>query len=335
MPGADDPASIPFILCFDVEPDEIDVQLGPRPWLGFERLVERVADLRAQLSDTTGRPARLNWFLRMDPQIAVSHGAPGWAADRYGDALEALRAAGDEIGVHPHAWRHVGGAARWVADHGDAEWVDACIRMSFEAYELAFGRPCRSVRFGDRFFSSRAIALAASLGARHDLTLEPGSPAMARMHRAPATGRIPSMMGVPRYAYTALAADPLRPRPSSTTGPGVAIRMIPLTSLNPDPILPAWRRLARRVRHPGRDLHRPAGLFAEAWPPGRFWASVEAELEAAERPYLAFAVRSDVPLHAGLNAAFEDKLAALLRRPLVKRLSFTTPDAVPVLPREP
>ncbi|MFL5679375.1 MAG: hypothetical protein ACJ77B_02095 [Chloroflexota bacterium] len=296
--------------------------------MGFERLVERIATLRGELGDATGRPVRLNWFLRMDPQIAVSHGDPGWVADHYGDRLEALRSAGDEIGVHPHAWRHVPKPSRWVADHGDASWVDECIRMSFSSYEAAFGRPCRSVRFGDRFVSARAIETAASLGALYDLSVEPGSPRMKAMHAADATGWIPSMMGAPRFAYSPSCDNPFRPASADDRGP--AIRMIPLTSLNPDPILSRWRRVARRARHPGSDLHRPSALFAEAWDAATFWRSVEAEIDRAERPYLAFAVRSDVPLRAGLNAPFEDKLAALRRLPLAGRLSFATPDAVPM-----
>jgi hypothetical protein len=147
---------IPVVLCFDVEPDEREVGLEIGSWLGFERLIGRIGSLRQELATLTSRPVRFNWFLRMDPQIAESHGRVGWVAERYWDQLQGLRAAGDGIGVHPHCWRWSAERKRWIADHGDPDWVDHCIRVSFETYEAAFGEPCRLVRFGDRFLSGPA-----------------------------------------------------------------------------------------------------------------------------------------------------------------------------------
>jgi hypothetical protein len=62
------------------------------------------------------------------------------------------------------------------------------------------------------------------------------------------------------------------------------------------------------------------------WPARPFWEGVEGYLEAADRPHLTFAVRSDAPIRASSIAAFDDKIAMLLDLPLAKRLVFTTPD---------
>jgi hypothetical protein len=316
------------VLCFDVEPDEAEVEMEPRPWVGFERLVERIGPLREQLTQATGRPARFNWFVRMDPQIAASHGDPGWAADRYGDRLSALREAGDTIGLHPHAWRRAADPGRWVADHGNPDWVDHCIRVSYETYAAVLGEPCRAQRSGDMFVTERTVRLAAQLGCRFDLTVEPGSPARDSLHvGAAATGRIPDQTRAPRGPYRPSVRDALRPADPERPEDDGGLWMIPLTAIDWSPFLPPWRRLARRVRHPLGVRHRTATLFG---PRGgeTFWRILERDLSAMARPYLAFAVRSDMPLRPDLDGSVEEKLAALVASPLVRKLEFTTPEAV-------
>jgi hypothetical protein len=316
---------VPFALCIDVEPDDIEIDLAPRPWVGFERLVGRASALRASLGEATARAARFSWFLRMDPQIAESHGSPRWVADRYGDAIAALREQGDVIGLHPHAWRWLPQRRKWIADHGDAAWIDNCLRTSIAAYETAFGERCRFVRWGDRFLSARAIALEAMLGAEFDLTVEPGAPQLRSMHpRAAATGSLISMEYAPREPYRPSRNDP---RVAATTpSDDVGLWEVPLTALDPDPVLSPLRWFGRRVRHYGRPLHRPASMVAPMWPAVPFWQGVQDYLTTAPRPHLAFAVRSDVPIRAESIAALDAKFAALQDLPLRRRLAFTTPD---------
>ncbi|MFL5674650.1 MAG: hypothetical protein ACJ779_06570 [Chloroflexota bacterium] len=324
---------IPTILCFDVEPDDIEVPTGAPPWAGFERLVERADAWRERLTIATRRPVRFSWFLRMDPQIAEAYGTPGWVVDRYGGQLDRLRAAGDVIGLHPHALRLTATPGRWVADHADAEWVDQCVDMAYEAYRVAFGEPCRAQRFGDRFISARALRRAVELGARYDLSVEPGARRLASLHPGmAATGRSPDMRDAPREPYRPSRDDPIRPDVTGSEHPGradttTAPWMIPLTSVDPHPMLPAWRRAARRVRHPGGPWHRPATLAAP-WPADGFWGVIERELDAMARPYLAFAVRSDVSVKPAQIGPIEEKIARLQTLPIAERLEFTTPDAV-------
>ena len=118
--------TIPVLICIDVEPDARDVDVRARAdWKGFEETFRLFEELRPRASDAAGAPARFNWFLRMDPQVAVAYGSAGWAAERYGPQFESLCAAGDELGLHTHAWRSVGDG--WVTDHGDQAWVNHCV----------------------------------------------------------------------------------------------------------------------------------------------------------------------------------------------------------------
>jgi hypothetical protein len=103
--------------------------------------------------------------------------------------------------------------------------------------------------------------------------------------------------------------------------------MIPLSSVDWDPLLPAWRRAARRIRRPRAARHRTAALY-RGWPHPRFWQLIARELTAMPKPYLAFAVRSDAPIRPRAASALEGSLAALRRDPLVERLAFVTPDAI-------
>lgn len=311
-----------------MEPDAREVSLEPLPWLGFEHLFDRARLLRHQLAALTGRPVQFNWFLRMDPQIATSYGHAGWVAERYERELALLRAAGDGFGLHPHCWRWSQAQWRWVADHGDPDWVDHCVRMSFETYDAVFGEPCRLIRFGDRFVSGRAVRLAAELGARFDLTVEPGMPGVRSLGRGSvATGRIPGQGRAPREPYRPSARDPVRPADGDDAASGVGLWMIPLTAIDPDALVPVWRRIGRRIKRPRSPRHRTAALVA-AWSAPKFWLSIEEVLESSGRPYLAFAMRSDTLIRPALEAAFEEKMSALRAWPHARRLSFVTPDNV-------
>jgi hypothetical protein len=104
--------------------------------------------------------------------------------------------------------------------------------------------------------------------------------------------------------------------------------MIPLTTLDAEPVLPLWRRVARRVRHPVGPRYRPAPLVAELWPGAAFWKAVEEYLDSASWPHLAFAVRTDAPLAPVQMRSLDDKLGTLATLPLARRLEFTTPAGV-------
>jgi hypothetical protein len=191
---------IPIAIIIDVEPDERETDLSaPRDWEGFEKTSEFFKKLRPQLENATQEAANFSWFFRMDPQIAKTYGTPEWVAKRYPELIEEFTAAGDELGLHPHAWRWDEASSDWIADLGNQEWVNHCIRMGFEAFEKSFKRPCRSFRFGNHWMNDVTLELVERLGARFELTVEPGQKKFFVLDRY--TGSLPDYLNVPRRPY--------------------------------------------------------------------------------------------------------------------------------------
>ena len=323
---SDSAHTVPISVMVDVEPDDpAPSGREPRPWLGFEAWVERVKPLREDLERLTGRSVHFSWFLRMDPQVTLLHGDPAWAADAYGPQLDALRSAGDEIALHPHAWRWQDPPGRWLHDLGDAGWVETSVATSFEAYERAFGVQCRSHRFGARFISPALIRQVADLGARVDTTVEPGALPMRTLDASEAsTGSLPDARPAPRHPYRPSALDPMRVDDASTEPEKEGLWILPVTAFDPAPALPRWRQVARRVRFAGQLRHRPAELWSPI-PGDVFWRLAQRSLGDVERPYLCLAVRSDALIRPALASAVNAKLEALASSSLVERLSFSTP----------
>jgi hypothetical protein len=223
---------LPIAICIDVEPDEraIDPRVAA-DWLGFEKTFEFFERLRPQLEDVTGAAAHFSWFVRMDPQIAQAYGSPAWSVARYGKLLDRLLASGDEIGLHIHAWRWDEAFGNWIADMGNQEWVDSCVRMGFAAFEQSLKRPCRSFRFGDHWMNNATLDLVERLGARFDLTAEPGRKML--LIPEPRTGFPPD--------YSLTPSQPYRPSKTNFTecSDSTARRLwvVPLSTFDSDRVL--------------------------------------------------------------------------------------------------
>jgi hypothetical protein len=164
----------PIVICIDVEPDErlIDPKLR-EPWTGFDATFEFFNKARLRFQAATGQPVHFSWFLRMDPQIAHSYGSADWVVRQYASLIEGIRRAGDAIGLHIHAWRWEESLGNWVVDL-DQAWVDHCVRLGFESFQASLNETCAYFRFGDLWINDATLALIAELGARIDLTPEPG-----------------------------------------------------------------------------------------------------------------------------------------------------------------
>ena len=315
------PNTLPVILCVDVEPYNRQINPGGgEDWEGVEESARYFDSLRNRVEETAGAPAHFNWFFRMDPQIERAYGSPGWAAQRYGEVIERLDAAGDELGLHTHAWRWDEGAGRWVTDHDDPRWVEHCVRMSFEAYREAFGRDCASFRFGDRWMNDETMDLLESLGVKYELTLEPGRiPRPYPADKSP-VGTLPDFVGVPRRPYRPSRRDFREPEPGDERD----LWAIPMsTGKEPGRFV----RVKRAAAALGLDLRKrndtvPLNLGLDA---ALFRALTESWLEAAEEKYLALIVRSDNSLPSRGRAHVEENLDFLLSHPLAPRLRFTTP----------
>jgi len=327
---------IPVLFCIDVETDERPESPGDRqPWDGFEATWELFESFRPRLVDGTGAEVRISWHLRMDPQVEKLYGTPTYAVDAHPKLIDAIFQRGDVIGVHPHSFRWDEGLGNWVCDHGSQGWMEYVVGMSFDAYASSLGRQCVQVRFGDYWMSNAATALLERLGARFDLTIEPGIPPMPTLETEfPYTGSLPGFEGAPQEPYHPAADDFRRADPAAG-----GLWMVPLSSASSrarapvppvNPILePARtiRALGRRVRHPVRTVRPPMQTLSpwKRWrSPEVFWRTAERLLTRLERPYLAFAIRSDIPFQPIQVDSFRGIMENLLRRPLVRNLRFTT-----------
>lgn len=321
---------IPVLVTVDCEPDEREPRDGTAAWAGFERVHALLSAWRPRLAAATGRPARYGWYWRADPQIAAAFGDAAWGLVRYRAVLEQATAAGDEIGLHPHGWRPTD--AGWLVDHGDPSWIEHCVRMAFAAFEDALGRPCRSVRFGDGWLNAATLALCQRLGARYDLTLEPGRPPLRSLKPGERdTGGLPDRRGMARH--------PLRLRPAS--GPGQALWLIPVATAALPPVallraVLASRRLAGHgMRQVCRQRSRMLPLYLDAHP-ALFRPMLAAVLGASARPHAGLALRTDAGRDPARLGWVEGNLAWLLRCPWRHRFAFATPaEALALLGLEP
>ena len=210
---ADRSTEIPVVFCFDVEPDpRVYDRSSPPPWAGFERCAEGIQARRERLSEVAGRPVVFTWFLRLDPQIEQTWGSPTWVAERYGHVLAELTEAGDQLGLHTHAWRWNAQSGTWFNDLQDPAWSERCLSMGLDAFETAFGRKCETHRGGDRFLNAEMLDVMEKRGVKIDLTVEPGLPPL---HAEQGEGWSPDYRRAPTRPYHASpesfpAADPTR-----------------------------------------------------------------------------------------------------------------------------
>jgi hypothetical protein len=314
---------IPVILSVDVEPDGFFIDRDkPIPWDGAEASFAFFQGLRQRVAGVTGSPARFSWFLRMDPQVEETYGSAAWAAANYASQLRECLAQGDEIGLHVHAYRWDDGRKTWVIDHGNPEWVARCIRVSFGAFREAFGRDCASLRMGDRWMSGEALALARSLGARFDLTLEPGKPTQPSYHLdKPYTGSLPDYRGVPAAPYHPSPSDYRRPDPDAREG----LWMIPQSCAAVDALGPL-RKLFSRLTGPGRLAAPGSQTLNLERPPAFFRLQADTVLARLGNPHLAIVLRSDLFTRPKGVRNLQRNLDFLLSRPETRDFRFATPE---------
>ncbi len=201
-------STLPTVLCIDVEPEYRELKSATEGWLGLEETFRILRVFRNRWGDATGESPRFSWFIRMDPQIEQIYGSAGWAADHYRDLFDEATLAGDSIGLHVHAWRWEPAKERWIADHGNPDWIETSVASSLSAFKESFGRPARTFRFGDRWMDDRTVELLESGGVRFDLTVEPGHRAQPALRRAEfATGFLPDYSAVPQRPYQPSVSD--------------------------------------------------------------------------------------------------------------------------------
>ena len=312
---------LPVIFCIDVEPDARQVDPADNgSWAGFEATAEFFNDLRPCLEETTGAPAKFSWFLRMDPQVERVYGSASWVVHQYGNLIEQLERAGDEIGLHTHAWRWDDSTREWIADHGDQLWVEHCVRTSFRAYEESLDRPCRSFRFGDHWMNNETMHLLESLGVEFDLTIEPGIRDVKELNKGEgATG--------PRANYVSVPTNPFRPSKVDFRRPGnrsaLNLWSIPLSTgrrliTKPGPLAPIKRAVSTfKWRHQPLPLN-PAIAQHE------FNSILNCLLSSEAISYIAPVVRTDAAIKNGPK--LKQNMETMLTHRHVSRFRFVKPN---------
>ena len=308
--------TVPVVLCIDCEPDPRMVDpADPPPLEGYRRVQEFFTTWRERTSELTGVPVHLNWFFRMDPQIATSYGDAGVFVDQHAAFVERVRAAGDGLGVHPHAWRWDRTNGGWVADLANADFVRECLETAVEAFHSSIGHAPELLRFGDAYLDDDVVDAAERAGIRYDLTLEPGQPSRPVPETAEgelATAWLPDWRRVPRVPYQPAAGDYRRPSDSPRT-----IRLVPLSS-GPRWLGRSVRARAAAFRAHGRHGWKQRDPLYMALPywtgPNSFGEMLRRTLAVQTQPYLAFAIRTDWALRPDHRRNIERSLDALLAR---------------------
>lgn len=308
--ASDDP--IPVVLNIDVEPDgpgHLVPDGGSR--LGIDATRRWVDEIRDRAEARSGRSASVGWLVRCDPQIEEVYGSATHLVDAEPALFARAAERGDDVGLHIHAWRR-DPEEGWVDDYGNDDWLVECTDRSFAAFAEAFGRPCRSVSFGNRFLGPVAIARLAHHGATVDLTGEPANGPVADGDWPHVRGEIPDYRRMPR-----------RPHPLC---PGVT--ELPMTAGRKRLGLRPKAHLSRMRRHGLRErLDQPVQLGGKDVPGVSFGALMADALRRQARPYLSFAVRSDGILDPVQRPRLVGRLDELLARPEAERFWFVTPDA--------
>lgn len=294
---------VSMLFCIDAEPDEFMPQRGqPGDWTSCERLLRDVDDIRRGLTRASGRDAHLNWFLRADPQLALSDGDAAVGLRRFASDWMRMAELGDALGVHPHGQRWSDALQAWRCPSDDAAWAIHCLDTAVTAFRDVLGRTPAALRFGNRFMSLSLLRHAARCGIGFDLTTEPGYPGRTGADAMGEVGPCPDYRAWPRSPY--------RPGPDDLSRPG-----LPGQGL-------AWVVPMASVPVDGAPDTRRYETVMLRLPPPQFRRALDAALDRKEASHFAFVGRCDM---FGSEAA-RANLAQLRDHPQAHRFAFETPE---------
>jgi hypothetical protein len=326
--SADTP--IPVVLGIDVEPDlRLTDPARPERWDGFERLYPFMMELRGRLANRHGTPPRFCWFFRLDPQIAETYGDAAWPLKHYAREVAAILDAGDEVGVHTHAYRWQPSRATWLVDTADTAWVNHCIASSFETFEMTLRQPCRAHKFGDRWMTNDAVAALEALGTRVDVTLEPGVNSSVIRGDEIHTAVPIDCTHTPRHLYQPSPHDFRIPAQLGTR----RIWLLPLSTWQVPWHLQLPRRLYHRLRPaysgptPGDESSRVTVTLRLGFRPYLFRALVKRLLASGDVAHMGLVSRSSDGMSADQLQRIASNLMALAAHPHADRLRFVGPEA--------
>ena len=262
------------------------------------------------------------WLFRLDAQIAETYGEPEWPLKQYASLVEKTRNQGDEIGIHTHPYRWDIQREEWIAEYGDQDWVDFCLRLSFDAYRRCLGENPRSCSMGNQWMNNETVKTLEELGAKYDLTLlsetdsKGFTPELGRF-----TGNFQSYKNVPWYPYHPATDDFRVPDNQKESG----FWMIPAPT---QMVKRRGERIQSLVEFAKRKIRRqpkPTSKFLIRKGPASFRDSFDYLIEKSEHPYCLFTLRTALFGIPQLVERLNDCFDFLLSHPHSKRFVFTTP----------
>jgi hypothetical protein len=201
-------------------------------------------------------------------------------------------------------------------------------------------------KFGGRFINTATMNLVGRLGVPIDTTVEPGAPAEppGEHHGGIFRGTTADFSSAPRRPYRPDANNFCR----EATGKDAGLWELPMTSgfpmIKPSPVpaqaewalthpIAAARSLARKLHRPPSGhtnseiapAYRPLSMWLNWQSPSHFWDAAFATVAEIDQPYLAFGVRSELPLVSSLRDTFEGIVNHLNTDPRARKLVFETP----------
>lgn len=313
---------IPIILSIDVEPDG---RLIPRyerlHWDGFEGCYPFFSELRQNFREITGSPVHFTWFYRADPQINDVYGAPEWAFKYYRRFLNDFIEHGDEIGLHPHAYRWLEDKKDWLVDHADQAWVEHCIAMSLSAYQFALGKNCVTFRFGERWMNTETMNYIEKQGILYDLTPEPGLPSIPYIVRGERhTGMLPDYTNVSVYPYRPSAHNFQIPDTEKESG----LWVLPVSMGKLTYQFGRMEKMYRRITAPGLLKSQPIAL-SPALPSRHFIESIERIFAEQSRTPIIMTLRTDSGINNRALEYMKENFDYLMTHPLREQFRFVTP----------
>ncbi len=316
--GHPERSRLPVLVCVDVEPDgRLLDRSRVQPWVGFEQVADLLEAARSGFAERTGQSATYTWFVRMDPQVAETQGSPTWPATAYAGRFARLRRAGDELGLHTHAYRSTADGG-WIVDEVDQAWVEHTVRSAHAAFRESFQSTCRCFRFGDRWINDATLDVVEDLGIGYDVTLEPGRhPVVGPIRLAPTRGPSADFSSVPGLPYRRDPSDFRRPDPDGRSG----LLLVPLSTHRYAPLVAAALTACRRIRHPTLRPE-PVETLNLALRPALFRHVLARVLARPDVAHVALLVRSE-PLAQRLGW-IEHNLRILLEYPGLDRMVVTT-----------
>jgi hypothetical protein len=228
--------------------------------------------------------------------------------------LQALVGLGDEIGLHVHAARLDEELGSWIEDFGSQEWISECVTSAFGAYSAAFGAPCRSVRFGNHFMNESTSNLIERLGARFDLTPEPGARRRTQLGgNLVMTGELPDYTNLRRMPHRRVQIS-LGQRDEENN----SLWIVPVSTVILDDDAPDEARMASDDK-----TYLRLGLW---YPPEAFAYVFDSCLRALDAPHLSLVMRSDMPLVPLLDSFIQRNIRWIADHPLARQFVICRPD---------